>query len=366
MPGNVLHQTAFEDREPVTSPMLRDCGAASRGAWWSLDNPRGPLREVAHHIREVADTPLSVLIEGESGTGKELVARAIHQLSLRRDRPLITVDCGAIPDTLIESELFGHERGAFTGAVQRRQGEVQVAEGGTLFLDEVSNLPLTAQPKLLRALQERQMRPLGSDRTRPFDVRVVVASQIPLTDLVAAGRFRLDLYYRLNEFQIALPPLRECDDLLELAHEFVVEAGRELGRAGRVLSAEAAARLHRYPWPGNVRELRNVIRRAVLLSRSIIEPDHLGLPGADALLPSASVSDLEPPPMSLKNVAAAAAAHAEEKAIEAALMATRGNKSRSARLLQIDYKTLLVKLKRYRINIRRLRADQTPQDPDQA
>src|SRR3989454_3007718 len=240
----------------------------------------GKMEQVVQQIKQVADSPLTVLVEGETGTGKEVVARAIHQLSARRDKPFIAVDCGAIPDTLIESELFGHEKGAFTGAHQRKEGQFQVAGGGTLFLDEVVNLPLPTQAKLLRALQERQVQPLGSKRPVPVEVRFIAASNVPLEREVRASRFRQDLYYRLNEVVITLPPLRERDNVLQLANEFLPEASMELGRPCRKISETAAQVLLRYPWPGNVRELRNVIRRAILLASDVIEPEHLSiLPG---------------------------------------------------------------------------------------
>jgi len=338
----------------------RASDSASRAALAWLDDPKGRMQKVVSQIREVADTGLSVLVEGESGTGKELVSRAIHGLSARRTRPLVAVDCGGMPDTLIESELFGYERGAFTGAVQRKKGQFQVADGGTLFLDEILNLPLLTQAKLLRALQERQVRPLGSEHPVRFHVRIVAASQTPLKDEVQAGRFRGDLYYRLNEFQINLPPLREREDLLDLAGAFIRDASQELNRPGRVLSDEAASLLVQHRWPGNVRELRNVIRRAVLLSQRAIRPEHL------SLSPAAAVSAATEWPVidsedgaSLRSIAAAAAARAEEQAIQAALRTTRGNKTRAARLLQIDYKTLLGRLRRYEIDSQQFK--DTPQ-----
>ena len=223
----------------------------------------GQIEKIVHRIRQVADSPLTVLVEGETGTGKELVARAVHQLSARREKPFIAVDCGAIPDTLIESELFGYEKGAFTGAQQRKEGQFELADGGTLFLDEIVNLPLSTQTKLLRALQERQVQRLGGKQPVRVDVRIIAASNVPLEREVRVGRFRQDVYYRLNEFGISLPPLRERDDILHLANEFLPEASMELGRPCRKISEAAAQVLLRYRWPGNVRELRNVIRRAI-------------------------------------------------------------------------------------------------------
>src|SRR5918999_6205835 len=220
-----------------------------------LLGPNGAMQKILEQMKQVADSPLTVLIQGETGTGKELVARAIHQLSARREKPFVAVDCGAIPDTLIESELFGHEKGAFTGAHQRKEGQFELADGGSLFLDEIVNLPVSTQSKLLRALQERQVQPLGSKRPVPVDVRIIAASNVKLEREVKEGRFRQDVYYRLNEFVISLPPLRERDDILDLANEFLAEASIEFGRPCREISAAAAAALLNHTWPGNVREL---------------------------------------------------------------------------------------------------------------
>src|SRR5947208_7444986 len=237
--------------------------------------PSGQMEKIVQQIKQVADSPLTVLVEGETGTGKELVARAIHQLSARRKKPFIAVDCGAIPDTLIESELFGYEKGAFTGAHQRKVGHFELAEGGSLFLDEIVNLPLPTQTKLLRALQERQVQRLGSKQPARVDVRIIAASNVPLAREVLAGRFRQDVYYRLNEFVITLPPLRDRDDILHLANEFLAEASMELGRPCREISEAAAQILLHHPWPGNVRELRNVVRRAILVASDVIGRAHV-------------------------------------------------------------------------------------------
>jgi len=319
------------------------------------------MEKIVEQIKQVADSPLTVLVEGETGTGKELVARAIHQLSARREKPFIAVDCGAIPDTLIESELFGYEKGAFTGAHQRKEGQFQLAGGGTLFLDEIVNLPLPTQSKLLRALQERQVQPLGSKRPVHVVARIIAASNVPLDREVRAGRFRQDVYYRVNEFGITLPPLRERgDDILHLANEFLPEAGMELGRPCRKISEAAAQVLLRYRWPGNVRELRNVIRRAILLASDVIEPEHLSVLPVDA--PPASALRGEPAPLdsSLKEVAEAAAADAEQQAIRCALHTSKGNKSEAARHLRTDYKTLHLKMKQYDIEAGRFRDLRAP------
>src|SRR5467141_5163310 len=317
--------------------------------------PSGQMEKIVQQIKQVADSPLTVLVEGETGTGKELVARAIHQLSARREKPFVAVDCGAIPDSLIESELFGYEKGAFTGAHERMEGQFRLAEGGSLFLDEIVNLPLPTQVKLLRALQERQVQPLGSKRPVRLAARIIAASNVHLEREVRAGRFRQDVYYRLNEFGITLPPLRERDDTLYLANEFLREAGIELGRPCRKISEAAAEILLRYRWPGNVRELRNVIRRAILLASDVIEPEHLSVLPVDA--PPATALRGEPAPLdsSLKEIAEAASADAEQQAIRSALHTSKGNKSEAARHLRTDYKTLHLKMKQYDIEAGRFR-----------
>jgi len=317
-----------------------------------LIGPGAQMEKIVQQIRQVADSPLTVLVEGETGTGKELVARAIHYLSSRREKPFVAVDCGAIPDTLIESELFGYEKGAFTGAHQRKDGYFQRAHGGTLFLDEIANVPLPTQAKLLRALQDRQVQPLGSKEPIRVSARIIAASNVSLEREVRAGRFRQDVYYRLNEFRITLPPLRERDDILQLANVFLPEAGLELGRPCRKISEAAAQVLLRYQWPGNIRELRNVIRRAMLLASDVIEPEHLAVMPVEPLPALSAMGCRGPPetPNSLREIADGAAADAEQQAIRRALQVTGGNKSQAARLLRTDYKTLYLKMKEYGID----------------
>jgi formate hydrogenlyase transcriptional activator len=219
-------------------------------------------------VETVAPTPSTVLILGETGTGKELIARAIHDRSPRRDRPLIKVNCSAISAGLVESELFGHVRGAFTGAVGERTGRFEVADGGTIFLDEIGDLPLETQVKLLRVLQEREIEPVGSSQSRKVDVRVIAATNRNLEQDIAAGRFRSDLYFRLNVFPIVLPPLREREgDVALLAFFFADRFAREFGKRVERVAPAAMRRLVAYPWPGNVRELSNVIERSVVLAR---------------------------------------------------------------------------------------------------
>ncbi len=337
------------------APGLRGRKEVSESPLSWLMGSSGQMEQVVQQIEQVADSPLTVLVEGETGTGKELVARAIHHLSARRDKPFVAVDCGAIPDTLIESELFGYEKGAFTGAHQRKEGQFQLAGGGTLFLDEVVNLPLPTQAKLLRALQVRQVQPLGGTQPVAVQVRFIAASNVPLEREVRAGRFRQDVYYRLNEFAITLPPLRERDNILHLANAFLAEASAELDRPSRKLSAAATQVLLRYPWPGNVRELRNVIRRASLLASDVVEPEHLAVLPVDSALATARPGEPAPAGSSLKQLAQAATVDVEGRAIRTALQATRGNKSEAARLLRVDYKTLHLKMKQYGISAGQLR-----------
>jgi PAS domain S-box-containing protein len=228
----------------------------------------GPLLKVLAEVKEVAETGATVMIFGETGTGKELIARAIHLASRRRDKPLIKVNCAAIPATLIESEFFGHEQGAFTGATKKRDGRFALAHGGTIFLDEVGELPLGLQSKLLRVLQEGEFEPVGSSQTRKVDLRVIVATNRDLQACVREGKFREDLYYRLNVFPIQLPPLRERrDDIGILAAAFAQKFARRMGRTLEPLSEDCLRRLQAYNWPGNVRELQNIVERAVITSR---------------------------------------------------------------------------------------------------
>jgi formate hydrogenlyase transcriptional activator len=225
------------------------------------------LKEVLRQVEVVAPTDATVLLQGETGTGKERLARAVHQLSARRDQLFVTVNCAAIPSGLLESELFGHERGAFTGAIAQKIGRFELAHQSTLFLDEIGDIPLELQPKLLRVLQEQKFERLGSPRTRRVDVRLVAATNRDLAQMVDAGHFRADLYYRLNVFPVTVPPLRQRpEDIPPLVHHFVCHYARHLRKRIDIIPAEAMETLTHYHWPGNVRELQNVIERAVILS----------------------------------------------------------------------------------------------------
>lgn len=289
-----------------------------------------PIREVERRARLVAATDMSVLIRGENGSGKELVADLIHRTGARDDKPFVAVDCGAIPKELAASEFFGYVKGAFTGAIADKSGVFHTAEGGTLFLDEIGNLPYEVQTLLLRALQERRYRPIGSRREYPCDVRIVAATNENIERAIADGRFREDLYHRLNEFTIELPPLRECaDDILPLAEFFLAQFCEQNNRQITGFSFDAVKRLQTYGWPGNVRELRNTIRKAALLSNAETIDE------ADLDLPSVRNTDS----YALKG-------EQEERArIIKALEAAKYNKALAAELLRISRPTLYEKMK---------------------
>jgi DNA-binding NtrC family response regulator len=308
--------------------------------------PSAAVQQVTSRVRTVAASNFSVLVLGETGAGKELVAQAIHRESARRGKPFIALDCGAIPEPLLESELFGHEKGAFTGADRGRAGQFRLAEGGTLFLDEVGNLPLGLQAKLLRVLESRQVQAVGGTRATELDVRFVAATNDDLQARVAAGRFRADLYFRLAQYTIVLPPLRDRpEDIPYLAQRFLEEARVELRRPVQQIAPDAIAQLQRQRWPGNVRELRNVVRQAVLESSGSV----LSLNTVQPLVEKSSAADVHAASSvagrTLREVAAHAAREAERQSICEALRATRGNKSQAARALVTDYKTLHLKMK---------------------
>jgi DNA-binding NtrC family response regulator len=307
-----------------------------------------PMQQLFDLIGVVADSDASVLVHGESGTGKEMVANAIHYNSRRKKGPYVRVSCTALPETLIESELFGSEKGAFTGASQRRIGRFEAASGGSLFLDEISELPLTFQVKLLRVLQERQLERLGSNSPIDVDVRIISASLRPLEEEISEGRFREDLYFRINTVAIHVPPLRKRrEDIALLAQTFLQEFLKGSDRQIDGFSDEVLDLFDSYPWPGNVRELRNVVERAVLFCRgSRITVDELpaaqrGAPGKGATPSVLSKT------MSLQQ----ATEQAEIEAIRAALTASQGHRSEAAELLGISRKTLWEKVKHYRITV---------------
>lgn len=291
-------------------------------------------RQLYDYVRLVAPTPMSVLILGASGTGKEYVARRIHELSARKDKPFFALDCGAIPKDVAASEFFGHKKGAFTGADADKRGAFEVANGGTLFLDEVGNLSYDVQVQLLRALQERRIRPVGGDRELTVDIRLVCATNENLEQAVAEGRFREDLYHRINEFTIYMPQLRERgNDIFLFADLFIRQANAELQRQVDGLDAAAAELLVQHSWPGNLRELNNVMKRAVLLARG-------------RQITAAELQQAMGPVR--QNVVPTLHDEADERQrIEEALRQTGGNKAKAARLLGIDRKTIYNKMEKW-------------------
>jgi DNA-binding NtrC family response regulator len=313
-----------------------------KGSFGRIVGHSPKMRKIYQVIEQASPTPASVLIIGESGTGKELVAQTIHQLSSRADAPFVAINCAAIPETLLESEIFGHERGAFTGAVDRRAGCFELADRGTLFLDEIAEMVPVTQVKLLRVLQERRFRRLGGRAEQEVDVRVIAATNQNPVDAIREGKLRDDLYYRLNVFTIELPPLRERkEDLPLIIHALLDEFNARDRRNVKAVTPEAMRMLEMYDWPGNVRELRNVIERATILARGeFIEPAHLprfGAPPRSVELPSASGVTIVP---------GMTVDEAERKLIIATLEAAGNNKTRAAEMLGISLKTLHNKLNR--------------------
>ncbi len=299
------------------------------------------MRELVEMVDTVAPTEATVLVSGESGTGKELVARAIQAASTRRDKPFVTINCAALAENLLESELFGHEKGAFTGADRRREGRFVQAHGGTLFLDEIGEMPLSLQAKLLRVLQQGEVQRVGCDETIKVDVRVIAATNRVLADEVAAGRFREDLFYRLNVIGLEVPPLRaRREDIPLLASTFLERHAAANRKTIKGFTPQAMDAMLRYGWPGNVRELENAVERAVILSGGeYVAERALPLAVQNAPVPDADGEELALGSMSLEDV--------ERKAIEATLRETEDNKSEAARRLGITRATLHSKLKKY-------------------
>jgi transcriptional regulator with PAS, ATPase and Fis domain len=303
------------------------------------------IQKITVLVKKVAVTDATILIMGESGTGKELVARAIHSASPRSDRPFIPVNCGAIPAELLESEMFGHERGAFTGAIGQRAGMFQLANGGTIFLDEVGEMNPTLQVKLLRVLQDREVRPVGADRVMKVDVRVIAASNKELAAEVEAGNFREDLFYRLQVIPIVMPPLRERrSDIPLLVRHFLEKHNRKRPGRPAEIAEEAMVHLWEYDWPGNVRELENLLERLVILSEDgRIDVDHLP-PSIRSFI---SEKKIPRPTLGEEGLDLNSAVEEfENRLIEEALRRTKGNKQAAARLLGLKRTTLVAKLRR--------------------
>lgn len=302
-------------------------------------------------VNLVARSVFSVVILGETGSGKELVARAIHRASPRTG-PFVPIDCGSIPEPLLESELFGHAKGAFTGAIARKAGKFEVARGGTLFLDEISNMPMGSQAKLLRALQEKKAHPVGAREPIPVDVRLLAAANSDLLELTKTGAFRLDLFFRLNEFSITIPPLRDrSEDIPYLAKLFLDKTNFELHKKVEGFSQGAIDKLLAHSWPGNVRQLRSVIRRAALMANRIIGEEDLDIADAEVpvphFLPKACRAEWKA--LSLKELVRQGTAAIEREVLKEVLKHTGGNKAKAARILKVDYKTVFSKVKQYGI-----------------
>jgi DNA-binding NtrC family response regulator len=304
------------------------------------------IKRAVTETQRVAQTEATVLLLGESGTGKELFARAVHHLSNRRDKAFVAINCAAIPETLIENELFGHERGAFTGAADRRAGKFELASGGTVFLDEIGELPLAVQGKLLRAIEEKSIDRIGGRAPVPVDVRIVAATNKDLRAAVDQQEFRGDLFFRLAVFPIDIPPLRQRgEDVVLLARHFAAEIGKEMRGRAASLSEAAIEALRAYRWPGNVRELENSIERACILADTAeLQPVDLGLIANGARDATALGFDLSG---SLNEAAERAAKIVEQQKIAGALAQCDGNKTRAAEALGVSYKTLLNKIKDY-------------------
>src|SRR6202142_1178814 len=337
--ANASRQRETERELEVPRRKLRDTGFLG-----SLVGSSRKMQEMFAMIERVAPSTVSVLITGESGTGKELVARTLHELSPRKNKPFVAVNCAAIPETLIESEIFGHEKGAFTGAMERRTGCFELAEEGTLLLDEIGEMPVGTQAKLLRVLEDRKLRRLGSKVETSFDVRVLAATNKVPDEAVARGELRSDLYYRLNVFNIHMPPLREHkEDIPDLVHQLLADMNSKHGRKVAAVSEAVLNQFSNYSWPGNGRELRNTIERATIVCEGpVIETKHLppGF-GQVAFRPSADDAD------SIRVGVGTTVGEAERLLIVKTLESTNNNKTRAAEVLGISLKTLHNKLKEY-------------------
>jgi DNA-binding NtrC family response regulator len=343
-----LLQRALQHRNLAReNTFLRERFAAELG-FPTILGSSSSLAQALSQLEKVALTEATVLLLGESGTGKELFARALHHLSRRRAGPFFAINCAAIPETLLENELFGHEKGAYTGAGATKRGKMEMADGGTLFLDEIGDLSPTLQGKILRVIEERCFERVGGTETRSVDLRLVAATNRDLKALAAEGAFRQDLYFRLSVFPVAIPPLRERhEDIPQLAAHFAARFSAEQKRRIPVrVSAAAMDLLLEHGWPGNVRELENALERAVILCEGDeITPLHLNLSGPSPVEAEHRVSELVGLHGSLSEVSQRAAALVEREKIRQVLLETGGNKSRAAEALRISYKTLLAKLK---------------------
>jgi DNA-binding NtrC family response regulator len=346
----LMVERALTQRRMATENMILKEELAQRRGAPQIVGEDPQLKQVSVALHRAAATDTTVLLEGESGTGKELFARALHALSPRADGPFVAINCAAIPETLLETELFGHEKGAFTGASARKPGKFELAHRGTLFLDEIGELPLSLQPKILRALEEKQFERVGGTLPLKVDVRVVAATNRHLKAAVAARQYREDLFFRLSVFPIVIPPLRErARDIITLARYFIDRFCRELNKPALGLSPSAEQELLAYPWPGNVRELQNCIERAAILTEGdTIHSRHLNLsfraPAVEEDVSPWSQIDLSG---TLAEASRRVIGEVERRKIEQALKEAAGNRNRAAEMLQISYKMLVSKLKDY-------------------
>ncbi|HEY6360696.1 MAG TPA: sigma-54 dependent transcriptional regulator [Vicinamibacterales bacterium] len=348
----LLVERAIAQRRMHTEYILLKEELAERRGAPRIIGEDAHLRQVSQQLHRAAATDATVLLEGESGTGKELFARGLHALSPRADGPFVAINCAAIPETLLETELFGHEKGAFTGAAMRKPGRFELAHRGTLFLDEIGDLPLALQAKILRALEEKSFERVGGTQSLTVDVRVVAATNRNLKARVAERQFREDLFFRLSVFPIRIPPLRErADDVVILARHFVDLFCREVNKTTLTLAPAAIEDLRAYPWPGNVRELQNCIERAVILcDDDTIHPRHLNLSFRQAAAPPpASPWEQIDLSGSMNDALRRVTAEVERRKSEQALKEAAGNKQRAAEQLQINYKLFLAKLKEFGI-----------------
>ncbi len=340
----LLIERALEQSRLKTENILLREEFAKRYGFPLIVGESESIKKTVAEVQRVAVTDATVLLLGESGTGKELFSRAVHHLSERRNKPFVAINCAAIPETLIENELFGHEKGSFTGANDRKLGKFELANGGTIFLDEIGELPLSVQGKLLRVLEEKTIDRIGGRSTIPTDVRVVAATNRDLKTAAENGEFRLDLFYRLAVFPIEIPPLRNRrEDISMLANHFAQKFGKELKRNSLRLSQESLEILQQQNWNGNVRELANIIERACILSDSdVIQPKDLGL---SETKPEQNIFNNFNFSGNLSEVSTRALSLVEKRKIMQTLELCGGNKSKAAEMLEVSYKTLLTKIK---------------------
>jgi DNA-binding NtrC family response regulator len=344
----LLVSRALDQRRLLSDYRLLKEEAAARRGGPAIIGESAALRQTLAAIDRAATTDTTVLLEGESGTGKELCARALHNASARANGPFVAINCAAIPENLLEAELFGYERGAFTGATQRKIGKFEMAQRGTIFLDEIGEMPLALQAKMLRAIETKRIERLGGNTSIQVDVRIVAATNRMLRQAVAARQFREDLYFRLSVFPVMIPPLRERkEDIPTLAHHFVERVARDVGKK-LTLSAEALAVLVEHSWPGNVRELQNAIERAVILADGDrLLPRHLSLSSQQGFNPSADPWDQLDWSGTLADVTTRFGIETEKRKIALAMKQANNDKGRASDLLQINFKTLAAKLRQY-------------------